>query len=72
MPTARATLSLHGIKRFNIRVDVPVDRLGQGEIATLHGALRKMKLNVDATEVGRRQFGPTTVAAIKAFQCSHG
>src|SRR5687768_14054576 len=55
------------------RIILPIDPHVSGrKVAALHDALAALGLHVEASELGSRQFGPTTRGAVMAFQRAQG
>jgi len=64
-PSAAST----GAAKFNIqRLNVSPNGLDSKAIGELQAALQKLKLNVERKESARKELGPSTIAAIQAFQ----
>ncbi|MFV9645288.1 MAG: peptidoglycan-binding protein, partial [Desulfobacterales bacterium] len=53
------------------KLNFPLDTKSKGDIANLHTALKKLKLNIAEDEITRKLIGKSTKNALKDFQKKH-
>jgi peptidoglycan hydrolase-like protein with peptidoglycan-binding domain len=53
------------------KLNFPLDTKSKGNIADLHTALKKLKLNIAEDEIARKLIGKSTKNALKDFQMKH-
>ncbi|CAG0978769.1 MAG: peptidoglycan-binding protein [Candidatus Methanoperedens sp.] len=64
MPKPKLEFTFDSIKNFNF----PQENPGKKDIASLHAALKKLKLDIAPEEINRNEMGRTTRAAIQKIQ----